>query len=727
MRRLLLAPVIALALCLAALPAPAQMPLPAAAPAAKDAPAFYQADRAEYDREQGVVTLSGHVEMWQGGRLLLADQVTYNRNTGVARAKGHVVLMELGGQTVFAEEAELGAGMKDGVLTGIRALLAENGRLAANGARRTGGTVNELARAVYSTCDLCKDDPTRPPLWQIEARSAVQDTEHKMIEYRDAVVDFFGVPVLWLPYLTHPDPSQKRASGLLTPDFGYSKHLGAFIAQPYYWVIDGQSDATITPLIATSNGPALQGQYRRRFNDGTITIDASIANERASPGAHIFAKGQFAIDDVWRWGFDLQRTSSLNYMRDFRIAGRQSVLTSQAFIEGFGDGAWARLDARAYQALTSDVRSEKLPYVLPHAEYDFVSDPYWLGGRFSLNATAFNVTRNNGTNTQRAAASLGWQAGAIGRVGEVWDVQFHLDAASYVAHQFDQQPNYGAVGTTANSQAMPTLAVKVNWPLIATNSLGSQIVEPIAQLLVAPRGSTYLRTLIPNEDSLDQDFTDANLFALNRFPGVDRLEGGIRVNLGLHAMWTTPAGHQLDALIGQGYRAAPDRAFLAGSGLEKTASDIVGHLSYTPSAWLDLTTRERLDNRSLRIRFAEGMATFGPSWLKFNAGYTYSLTNPFYFYDTPGGSALATTPRHEGVLGVTAREGSWRFHADGRRDLALGKMVSLGFGAGYEDECFIFDVSYQRRYTSINGDNGATTILFEITLKTVGQFGFHAL
>ena len=708
-------------------PAAAQAPPAAGAKSSRDAPAFYQADRAGYDREQGVVTLSGHVEMWQEGRLLLADRVTYDRNTGVARAQGHVVLMEPGSQTVFADEAELSAGMKDGVLTGMRTLLAENGRLAANGARRTGGTINELARVVYSTCDLCKEDPTRPPLWQLEARSAVQDTAHKMIEYHDVFVDFFGVPVLWLPYLTHPDPSQKRASGLLTPSFGYSRHLGAFFAQPYYWVIDGQSDATITPLIATANGPAVQAQYRRRFNDGTVTIDSSLANERGSFGGHLFANGQFAINDVWRWGFDLQRTSSLNYMRDFHVSGRQSVLTSQAFIEGFGDGAYARLDARAYQALTSEVRSEKLPYVLPRATYDFLSDPGWLGGRFSLTAGAFNVFRYSGTGTERGSLSLGWQTGAIGRAGEVWDVRLHLDAASYFAHQFDQEPNFGPTGTVSSSQAMPTLAVKLNWPLIAANRWGSQIIEPIAQVLVAPRGSSYVRTLIPNEDSLDQDFTDANLFALNRFPGIDRLEGGVRVNLGLHGLWTTPSGQQFDALIGQGYRARPDHAFQTGSGLEKTASDIVGHLSYTPAPWLDLTTRERLDNRSLRIRFAEGMASFGPNWLKFNAGYTYSLTNPFYYYDTAGGSALATTPRHEGVLGVTAREGAWHFRAEGRRDLALGKMVSLGLGAGYEDECFIFDVSYQRRYTSINNDNGATTILFEITLKTVGQFGFHAL
>ena len=45
----------------------------------------------------------------------------------------------------------------------------------------------------------------------------------------------------------------------------------------------------------------------------------------------------------------------------------------------------------------------------------------------------------------------------------------------------------------------------------------------------------------------------------------------------------------------------------------------------------------------------------------------------------------------------------------------------------YEDECFIFDIRFYRRYTSINGDNGSTTILFLMTFKTIGQFGYRAL
>jgi LPS-assembly protein len=58
--------------------------------------------------------------------------------------------------------------------------------------------------------------------------------------------------------------------------------------------------------------------------------------------------------------------------------------------------------------------------------------------------------------------------------------------------------------------------------------------------------------------------------------------------------------------------------------------------------------------------------------------------------------------------------------------MTLSKLAAAQMRATYDDECFTFDVNFTKRYTSINGDNGSTTILFEITLKTVGQFGFHA-
>lgn len=701
---------------------------PTFVPVERDKPAFYQADQGEYDRETGIATLIGHVEFWQNDRVLLADRVTYNRNTNVAAATGHVVLLEPDGQTLFADYAELTGGLKDGVLSGMRALLPEGGRLAANGARRTDAAINELSRMVYSTCAACVDDPARPPLWQIRAAEAVQDTDNKRIEYRDAVVDFFGVPIAWFPYLTHPDPTEHRASGLLAPQLGYSKHLGAFYGQPYFWAIDAQSDLQFEPLIGTSNGPALDLTYRRRMNYGALTLDTSIANDRGLVGGHIFAKGQFVIDDVWRWGFDINRASSGTYLRDFKVHNWNDILTSSLYVEGFGQGAYTRLEGRAYQGLSSSITASRIPSVLPRYSYSLTTPVEVIGGRLGVEFDAFNVLRTVGTNTRRVHLGGGWERGFIDPAGAVWKTSLHFESAIYHAQQFNEQPNFGRVATSSAAQAMPTAAIELRYPLTRSVGGGYQLIEPIMQVIVAPSGSSYIQgvTRIPNEDSLDADFTDARLFALNRYSGIDRLEGGVRANVGLHGAWHFADGGVVDAQVGQGFRAKRDPGFGVGSGLDGRATDIVGHVTYTPNKYLDLTTRERFDHRTGKVRFADAIATAGTDLLRVSAGYIYSFTNPYLLYSAPVVPATLTSPRNEITLGVSTKQAPWRFSAIARRDVRTRQMVSVGLGASYEDECFIFDATASRRYTSINGDRGATTILFQITLKTVGEFGFNA-
>jgi len=731
--RLRLAGGVALAAMVLAVPAHAQFAAPRRAPGApapqpltRTDPVAFTADEVQYDRDNAVVSASGNVEAWQNDNILRADKITFDRNTNVAAASGHVVIVQPDGQVLFSDYAELTEGLRDGVLRGMRAILAENGRLVANGARRTDGKINELSRAIYTTCNLCAADPTKPPLWQIRARSIVQDGENKRIEYRDAVVDIYGVPVAYLPYIWHTDPSVRRASGFLVPDFGSSKHLGGFLRAPYFWAIDEQSDATITPTLNTQNYLNVNTDYRRRFNDGTLRVDGALGIDRRKLQGAILARGDFAYDDTWRYGFDIERASSARYLRDYSFLGRGDVLTSRLYLESFGTGAYTKVDSIAYQGLVDSIKQARLPYVLPRYQYSFFGEPDALGGRLSFETVDFNVIRQIGTNTQRAGAVLNWQRPFAGAFGEVYGLTLQNVAAGYTATSLNQNPNYARVGSAETARDHPQAAIEVRWPLVRDGgALGTQTIEPIAQFVAGPNTGGGQRTLrIPNEDSLDFEFTDQNLFSLNKYPGIDRLEGGLRANVGLHLNWTVGTA-AVDALVGQSYRAHRDDTFPMGSGLERRASDIVTRTTVTPAPWLDLTGRTRVDNRNGNIRFADAIGSTGTPLLRLNAGYIYSTVNPYFYYDTQAVPASYFAHRNEVTAGVNSQFGNYRLGATARRDVNTNKMVSAGLRATYEDECFIFDANFIRRYTSLNGDNGASTFLLQITLKTVGQFGFH--
>ena len=702
---------------------PGQAP---AAPVNNTDPVAFTADEVQYDRDNALVTATGNVEAWQNDHIIRADKITFDRNTNVAAATGHVVMIEPDGQVLFSDYAEVTEGMRDGVLRGMRAILAENGKLVANGARRVDGKINEMSRAIYTTCDLCKTDPTKPPLWQLRARTAVQDTENKRIEYRDAVLDIYGVPVAAFPYLWHADPSVKRASGFLIPSFGQTSHLGAFLATPYFWAIDDQSDTTITPTFNTKNYLNINNEYRRVFNDGTLRVETGLGYDNKQLQADIFARGRFVYDDTWRYGFDINRATSSQYLRDYRISNRGDVLTSRLYIEGFGTGAYTKIDSIAYQGLVESIKQNRLPYVLPRHQYSFFGEPDYFGGRLGFNTTNFNVVRQIGTNTQRIGGTLDWQRPFKGLIGEAYNLTLQSVAAGYSAYSLNQNPNFYTNGSTQIGNAQPTAALEVRWPLVRDGgSFGTQLIEPIAQVIAAPHTNVYRARGIPNEDSLDFEFTDQNLFALNRYPGIDRLEGGIRANVGLHANWTV-GGVSLDGLVGQSYRTKKDNSLPVGSGLENKTSDIVARTTFTPAPWLDFTGRTRLANGRLTPRFADMQGSVGVPAFRLSAGYIYSANNPYFLYDSPTVPSNFLVHRNEITISATSKIDRYRLSGYARKDINSGQMTSAGVHAAYEDECFIFDVNFNKRYTSLNGDSGATLVLFQITFKTVGQFGFHA-
>jgi len=715
---------------LLAAPATAQL----AATGGSGAPVSFTADTVSYDKSGNIVTATGHVRAIQNGQVLYADKVTLNRNTDVATATGHVVLVQPGGDVVYARQAVLTKGMKNAVMQGVAARLALNARIIANGARRYNGKLEELSKVVYSACNLCKKNPYAAPTWQIRASSATRDLEHKMIEYHDAEMELDGFPVFYTPYLTQPDPSVKRQTGLLIPGAGDSSRLGFFVDIPYYIVLGPASDITLTPIIAAKQGPVLDAKYRRDFNNGVLNIDVSGGRDEGAFGDSIFSNGTFDLSQDWRAGFAYNHATNPSYLNDFNILPNVDFLTSSVYLEGFTDASYARIDAETFQGLVASVDQSELPIVAPYAQYHFISDQDGIGGRFSIDTSLFNVERDLGTNSQRLAAIPGYAVPFALPGGIVGTARVELIAAAYDASRLYQQPNYTEFASTSTARAQPYGAVFMRLPLIRSGALGSEIIEPEVQLVASPEVGIAQNRRIPNEDSLDLEFSDANLFSLNRYPGIDRLEGGTRVDYALHAAWYLPDGAVLDGLLGQSYRLHKDNDYLPGSGLEDNVSDIVGHLNLAPTPFFNLDYRTRLSHDDLGARMIDATASVGDHLLKFTGGYLYTNTNPYVLYDTPprlnvnlDPPAGYFTPRHEFTADAATNFGPWSFSAGTERNLQTGQFDTASFSGGWQNDCFGVSVVYYQQFTSFNLDNGNTTVLVQFTFKTLGNVGFSAL
>ena len=725
--------------CLAS-PAMAQLAgptLPAAAQTGNDAPVSFTADRLSYDKPSHTITASGHVVAVQNGQTLRADKVTINRATNVVVASGHVSLTQPNGATIYTDHIILSDNMKNAVMTVFAAQLADSARVIANGGRRYDAKIDELSKVVYSACDLCKNDPRSPPTWAIRASSATRDLQHQMIEFRNATLLMKGIPVFWLPYLSEPEPSVKRKTGLLIPTLGSTSKLGAFAIIPYYITLGRSADVILAPVLATKQGPALKVHFREAFNRGALDINLSGGRDHGRFGESVFSNGSFDLNQYWRAGFSYNHASNPQYLNDFSILPTTSYLESTVYLEGFSAASYATISAERYQGLVASVDQSNLPIVTPYMQYSFTAQPdAWLGGTFRLDTDFFNMQRHIGTDTRRLALIPSYSVPLTLPAGIIGTARLQLDTAFYNADKLNQQPNYSTTQQANTLRAQPYGAVMLRWPFVRpTQNWGNQLIEPIVQFVTSPVTGISRDDKIPNEDSLDLEFSDANLFSLNRYPGIDRLEGGSRVDYALHAAWYLPGGMTLDGLVGQSYRFHKDHVYLPASGLEDNVSDIVDRFVIAPTPWFDLSYRGRLSHRTLGNRMDDIDASFGNHTLSVSTGYLYSNTNPYALYDNASvGQVLNLNPpsvyfqpRKEITANLTANLGPWSVSGGMQRNMETGKFDNISASAGWQNDCFGVNLIFDKTYTSFNLDNGSTLVLVQFNFKTLGTVGFNTL
>ncbi len=673
-------------------------------------PLVFQADRIGFDRDRNIVTAEGNVELAREGRILRADRVVLDRNTGIARADGDVTLIERDGEVLFADSVELTDDLKDGFLEQFKARLGTGSRLAASWGQLQGGTRAELNRAVYSACEPCGEDPDKAPVWQVKAERVIHDRVERNVTYRDAVLEMWGVPVLYTPYLSHPDPNVTRKTGFLAPSIGHESELGVRLETPWFWNIAPDRDATFVPIVASKRGVAGVGEYRQLFDDGRLEVSGSLAafdkveKERAGSGprGHIRLKGETHADDDWRVRGEFYRTSDDGYLDLTGIDGADT-LPSFAEAEGFFERAYARVGMFDVQELRAGVSGEMSPLAAPELLYDWQGEPS-PDGVWSMRAAGAALHRRREKENQRVTLEGGW------RLEHITDGGHRLDTSARMRGDF-------AHGDDArdgrNARLLPTAAAGWSYLLAGAGETVQVTLEPRAQVVLG-RNSAAADDF-PNEDGKAVEFEFSNLFAANRFPGLDGVETGQRVDYGLQVGLHSLEGWHIDAGIGQSRRRKANRDAPAGSGLDTAVSDLVGRVDLTAGDSTALSYRFRLDKDDLTARQTALNLSATADPLRFEAHYAKAVGS-----EGDEGDAALEREQIDLIL-HTAMDTNWSAFGRHRRDLDVGSALLHGLGLKYEDECLFFETAFEREFDT-SGGNADNRVMVRLIFRDLGSF-----
>ncbi len=721
-------------------PAPPASVAPATASTTDETPVevAFTADRLVYDDQADLVTATGEVRMNREGYHLAAATVTWNRRTGQVHADGDVRVLSPGGDTFYGDSVELQDTLKDGVIQNLLLVLADGGRLAAITAERHNG-ITTLHHAAYTACAVVSPDGCpKNPTWEITAVRVVHDPVRHRISYRGATLNLFGTPIVGLPGLSHPDGSQGGGSGFLVPEIRYGRRNGLEISTPYYLRFSPNRDITITPHVFTGVLPMLEAEYRQLTGRGAfdvhgyLTYSSRIAlDPLAPPGAtgndsirgYIEGTGRYILSPDWTLTAAGRYATDRTFMRRYDIS-HDDRLRSVINAERITPDSYISIAGWAFEGLrVTDVAGQQ-PLALPAIDARWrIGDPA-LGGQIELQANSLAILRREGQDTERAFASARWDKRMLTPLGQelVLTAYARGDIYHTADTQLTQTVSYrGENGWT--SRFIGALAADLRWPFVGEFMGGTQRFTPRIQFVASPPTENLD---VPNEDARSVDLEDSNLFALNRFPGYDRWEDGVRVTYGFD--WSVELPRvSFHTVIGQSYRLSNRATILPpGTGLSDRFSDIVGRTDVHIGRLVSFTHRFRLDKDTFALRRNEVDAVVGGRRTYVTVGYLRLDRNI-----DPSIEDL----RDREEIRVGGRVGFaryWSIYGSTVIDLTDRKEDPLSLADGfepirhrigilYDDDCIELGLTWRRDYEDSGDARRGNTFLIRVALRNLGR------
>ena len=704
------------------------------APAQSDAPVAFEADKLEYNENSDLVTASGNVVLQREQQSVRADSVTWNRNTGLIVATGDVRMIDEDGNELFTERVELTDELKTGAMENLLLALREGGRLAAQSGRREANGDIVLDRAAYTGCQVeDRKGCPKEPSWRVVAKQVTYDDSAKRVSFKKARLEIFGtikVPLLGLTISTDGN----SVSGFLVPDISLTPSNGVEISNSYYWRISENRDLTATGYVYTKAVPMASVQYRALTERGAyqITGYATASNKipigtlsttsQSAFRGYIFANGRFQLDENWSVTGSLRRATDRTFLRRYDIS-RDDRLRSTIEVERIDADSYLSIAGWATQTLRTGVRQGLIPVALPVLDYRRRFDDPVLGGKIEAQINTLAIERRDGQDTQRAFAKAEWNLRKITGMGQ--EITFTALARGDVYHSDENDKTLTALyrGESGwKTRGIATAAIDVKWPLVGSAFGGTQVLTPRIQLAGTPNTPNLS---IPNEDARAIDLEDSNLFALNRFPGYDRIEDGLRFTYGLD--WQFERSQwRIKTNIGQSVRLSNRAQILPdGTGLSSKTSDIVGRTEVRYRDFIKLVHRYRLDKDSLVVRRNEFDAVIGDAKTYAEVGYTKldrdiaagieDLQNREEVR-LAGRAAFATYWSLFGsaVVNLTDRSEDPTSGSDGFQPLRTR------IGVAYEDDCLEISATWRRDYQATGDARKGNSFQLRFALKNIG-------
>nr|WP_227001472.1 LPS-assembly protein LptD [Pulveribacter suum] len=690
-------------------------------------------------------TIEGNAELRRADTLIHADRMHYDVAADRARASGNVRINRAGNRYAGS--------LLDMEVDAFHGFFNEASyRFLANGAHGEASRVDFIDRdhsvvheATYTTCERT-DEVSWQPDWVLRARRIELDQAEEVGRAEGAVLEFKGVPILPVPSITFP-LSDKRKSGLLPPTVGLDTVSGVEYAQPYYWNIAPNRDATFTPMLMTRRGVSLAGEFR--YLEPTY---------KGELGAQYMPGDRLRHHDRWAWrgqhngvldtpvggvglALNIRRVSDDDYWRDFTQRGSgysgSQMQLAERLLPGDAILNWGRND-HSVMLRTLKWQTLQDPFAPIAPPYDRLPQLHWryapgqlpagLDASVEADYTHFSADRRfyAQPNARRSYAMAQVSRPFLAPAGFVTP-RLQLHATSY---EFDAPL---ANGQRSATRTLPTFSLDSGLVFERdAHFFGRgflQTLEPRAFYTYTPYRD---QSLLPVYDTAATDFNFASIYTENAFGGNDRLADNNLLTLGVTTRLLDPDTGAEAARFGlaQRLRFSDQRVTMpGGSPTSERLSDVLlgAGINWTPQWGVDGTVQYNpKDGRSMRTTIG---ARYSPgAYRTVSAAYrmqkvTDLITEPSKQLDVGWQWPLNDL---WGDRRSTPSESAGRWYSVGRLNYSLQdrKLVDTVVGLEYESCCWIGRVVLERLQRSVS--SSSTRVMLQLEFVGLSRLSLGA-
>jgi len=567
----------------------------------------------------------------------------------------------------------------------------------------------KFTKSIFTLCDYRKDDKCPP--WSLQAKQMVHDKKKKTVFYDNAVIKVYDFPILYLPKLSHPDPSVKRRSGFLVPSFSDSKNLGEGLDISYFWALNKDKDFTFKNKLYVSENPLFLGEYRQAFEKSNLILDfgytqgykKTSATKTTGEKSHFFSKyvknftGKNNSENSLK--ITLQDVSNDKYLKLYKIKSNLVEYEDDTLENSFtfnreDENSFLGFQASAYETLKEGY-NDKYEYILPDLIYDknlLASNKYG-----SLDFTSNLNIHNYDTNKFKRflVNDLDWKfktnnfmSGIKSNlIGKLKNVNYETKNVS----EYKSDPEselFGALGYLS----------KID--LFKNKNNQDYLLTPKILLRYAPGN-------MRKQDNYTK-LNNKNIFSLDRLNAYDNFESGLSATIGFDYEIKDNNEKEINFSIGQIINDKENKDMPESSSLDEKLSDLVGNANVKLNDSFNFNYNFALDQNYKDMNYNEVGFNFDSNPIKFDIDYLQEkkhIGNQEYFKTN-----LEYAKGNNGILGFEMK-----------RNIITNSSEYYNLSYEYINDCLRAGLVYRREFYNDSELEAENSLMFKITLTPFGD------